>query len=72
MGHQDVSFGVKRAKKKKKVVNVVGNIVINHTEIKELLKKKSIESPKMTNHVYQSRLVCKRTRLILTLCNFFT
>ena len=27
-------------KKKKKVVNVVGNIVINHTEIKELLKKK--------------------------------
>ena len=41
MGHQDVSFGVKRAKKKKKkVVNVVGNIVINHIEIKELLKKK--------------------------------
>ena len=39
MGHQDVSFGVKRAKKKK-VVNVVGNIVINHIEIKELLKKK--------------------------------
>lgn len=43
MGHQDLSFGVKRAKKKKKgkkVIDVVGNIVINHIEIEELLKKK--------------------------------
>lgn len=53
-------------------IDVVGNTVINHIEIKELLKKKSIESPQMTNHVHQSRLVCKRTRLILTLFNFST
>ena len=50
MGHQNVSFGVKREKKKVMCgIDVVGNTVINHIEIKELLKKKKKEHRKSPN-----------------------